>query len=109
MGTITSGIGLVSGINTGQIIDQLMALESRPKTLLQTRIDSNNLKIEVTIDDPGAYTKPFTIGWDIRWVAGGEIEEYVCQENNRYLEHYANIQIEGVDPGLQSGKPQPKR
>src|SRR5436305_12233146 len=42
MGTITSGVGLISGINTSSIIDQLMALESRPKTLLQTRIDSNN-------------------------------------------------------------------
>lgn len=40
MGTITSGIGLISGINTGQIIDQLMKLEARPKDLLQSRIDS---------------------------------------------------------------------
>ncbi len=44
MGTITSGIGLVSGINTSQIIDQLIALESRPKDLLQTRIDNNTQK-----------------------------------------------------------------
>src|SRR5947207_3357972 len=42
MGTITSGIGLVSGINTKSIIDQLIALDSRPKTLLQRRIDSTN-------------------------------------------------------------------
>src|SRR5437868_4033919 len=38
MGRISSGTGLVSGINTTQIIDQLMALESQPKTLLQARI-----------------------------------------------------------------------
>jgi flagellar hook-associated protein 2 len=44
MGTITSGIGLVSGINTSQIIDQLIALESKPKDLLQTRIDVNTQK-----------------------------------------------------------------
>ena len=42
MGTITSGIGLISGLNTKDIIDQLMAIESRPKTLLQTRIDATN-------------------------------------------------------------------
>jgi flagellar hook-associated protein 2 len=42
MGRITSGIGLVSGINHKDIIDQLMQLESRPKDLLQTRIDSTN-------------------------------------------------------------------
>jgi flagellar hook-associated protein 2 len=42
MGTITSGIGLVSGINTSQIIDQLMSIEQRPVNLLQTRIDTTN-------------------------------------------------------------------
>ncbi|HSV13992.1 MAG TPA: flagellar cap protein FliD N-terminal domain-containing protein, partial [Tepidisphaeraceae bacterium] len=41
-GTITSGVGLISGINTSSIIDQLMALESKPKDLLQTQIDSTN-------------------------------------------------------------------
>lgn len=40
MGRITSGIGLVSGINSRDIIDQLMQIESRPKDLIQTRIDS---------------------------------------------------------------------
>lgn len=44
MGRITTGIGLVSGINSKDIIDQLMQLESRPKTILQTRIDSANQK-----------------------------------------------------------------
>src|SRR5256885_11016192 len=39
MGRITSGVGLVSGINSKDIIDQLMALEARPKDLLQSRID----------------------------------------------------------------------
>jgi flagellar hook-associated protein 2 len=42
MGRISTGIGLVSGINSKDIIDQLMTLESRPVTLLQTRVDSVN-------------------------------------------------------------------
>jgi flagellar hook-associated protein 2 len=42
MGTITSGIGLVSGINSGSIIDQLMAIEARPKTLMQAQVDAAN-------------------------------------------------------------------
>jgi flagellar hook-associated protein 2 len=42
MSGISSGIGLVSGINSRDIIDQLMALEARPKDRLQTRIDTNN-------------------------------------------------------------------
>jgi flagellar hook-associated protein 2 len=40
MGRISTGVGLVSGINSKDIIDQLMAIESRPKDTLQTRIDS---------------------------------------------------------------------
>ncbi len=37
MGTITSGIGLVSGINTTEIIDQLLAIEARPRQLVEQR------------------------------------------------------------------------
>jgi flagellar hook-associated protein 2 len=37
MGSITSSIGLISGINTADIIDQLIALESRPKQLVERR------------------------------------------------------------------------
>lgn len=42
MGRITTGVGLISGINTAEVINQLMALEERPKLLLQTRIDDAN-------------------------------------------------------------------
>src|SRR4051812_1815035 len=42
MGKITSGVGLVSGINSKDIIDQLMTLEAKPKDLIQKRIDSVN-------------------------------------------------------------------
>ena len=42
MGRISSGIGLVSGINSKDIIDQLIALESRPKQLIQKRIEQTN-------------------------------------------------------------------
>ena len=38
MGTISTGIGLASGINSGQIIDQLAELESRPIVAVQGRI-----------------------------------------------------------------------
>ncbi len=38
MGTISSGIGLISGINTAELIDQLIAIESRPKQLVQQRV-----------------------------------------------------------------------
>jgi hypothetical protein len=47
-----------------------------------TRVDFNTLNYEVTIDDPGAYTAPWTSGYTKRWEAGTDLFEYVCQENN---------------------------
>ncbi len=38
MGTITSGVGIISGIDYQSMIDQLMALEARPRDQLMTRI-----------------------------------------------------------------------
>ena len=59
---------------------------------LTERISRPNLKTlsyEVTIDDPGAYTKPWSVRWSITektassWVAGGELFEYICQDAGR--------------------------
>jgi hypothetical protein len=41
------------------------------------------LKYEATIDDPGAYTRTWSGGWYLRWSAGNEPFDYLCQENNR--------------------------
>jgi len=40
MAQITSNIGLISGINTGAIIDGLISIDSAPVNLLQTQITS---------------------------------------------------------------------
>ncbi|HWN38366.1 MAG TPA: hypothetical protein VNP02_07710, partial [Gammaproteobacteria bacterium] len=45
-----------------------------------TRTDYNTLRYEVTIDDPGAYTKPWSSGWELKWVEG-EMPVYFCQDN----------------------------
>ena len=46
-----------------------------------TRTDLDTLKYEVTINDPGAYTRPWSSSWTLRWVAGEELPVYFCQEN----------------------------
>lgn len=38
MGSISTGVGLISGIDTAALIDSLIQLESRPKTRLENRI-----------------------------------------------------------------------
>ena len=46
-----------------------------------TRTDFNTLKYEVTIDDPGAYTRTWSTGWNLQWVPGEELPLYYCQDN----------------------------
>ena len=41
----------------------------------------------MTIDDPGAYQKPFTTTGRARLMAGYELMEYICQEDNFDLQH----------------------
>ncbi|MBM3821095.1 MAG: hypothetical protein FJW14_19055 [Acidimicrobiia bacterium] len=50
-----------------------------------SRPNKSTLHYEATVNDPGAYTRPFTMAWDIPWDATGELQEYICQENNQYL------------------------
>lgn len=59
---------------------------------LTERISRPNLKTmtyEATIDDPGAYTRPWTGKWTINektassWIAGGEMFEYICEDADR--------------------------
>jgi hypothetical protein len=50
-----------------------------------TRLDRGHLMQEVTIDDPGAYSRPFTVRFPAMLSApGDDLIEYVCQENNQY-------------------------
>lgn len=46
-----------------------------------TRPDAATLKYDVTVDDPRTYTRPWSGGWTIRWIADREISEYFCEEN----------------------------
>ena len=57
------------------------------------RTDFDTLEYEVTIDDPGAYTRPFTLYETHRYLHDTELMEYICNENNQDVEH-----IVGKDP-----------
>ena len=55
--------------------DQLRLVErfSRP--------DFDTLRYEVTIEDPGAYTRPWSSATTLRWVDGEEMPRHLCQDN----------------------------
>src|SRR5947209_7859647 len=50
------------------------------------RVDHDTLAEDFTIDDPMAYTKPITAQQVYKLKPGWEIQEFVCEENNKY--HY---------------------
>jgi hypothetical protein len=50
------------------------------------RKDFGNMDIQITIDDPKAYTKPWTVTQPLAFQADTELLEYICNENNKYFE-----------------------
>ena len=54
------------------------------------RPDFGHLEIEVTIDDPKAYTKPWTVQVHQRIMVDTELIEFVCQENERDAPHLSD-------------------
>ncbi len=52
-----------------------------------SRPDFNTLKYEVTVNDPGTYTRPWSSSWTLSWVAGRDIQEYFCQDDSQDERH----------------------
>jgi len=50
-----------------------------------TRPNKQTLHYQATVTDFGAYTRPFTVAWEIPFDVTSEMPEYICQENNLYL------------------------
>jgi hypothetical protein len=46
-----------------------------------TRTDFDTLQYDVTVEDLGAYTRPWSTGWTLRWVGGAELPAHFCQDN----------------------------
>ncbi len=48
-----------------------------------TRTDFDTLHYEVTVDDPGAYTRTWKASWDLKWNGGGTLPSHFCQNNRQ--------------------------
>ena len=51
------------------------------------RIDYGHMIIDITIDDPGAYTRPFSSRQEVDLRPAWEPMEFICGENNTDLPH----------------------
>jgi hypothetical protein len=52
------------------------------------RRDVGHMEIEVTLQDPAVYARPWTVAVRAELAADTEVLEYVCNENSRDLEHW---------------------
>ena len=59
-------------------------------TNYSTCMNSNTIKYEATIEDPQAFTRPWTVTETFRRITAPDYEqlEFACIEGNRDLHHY---------------------
>jgi hypothetical protein len=53
-----------------------------------TRPNYGTLQIDVTIEDPTAYTRPFTVRVNQRLFPDAELIEFICNENEKSVRYY---------------------
>jgi hypothetical protein len=51
------------------------------------RVNYGNMEILITIDDPKAYTKPWTVTLNLFVVLNTDLLDYVCLENEKDIPH----------------------
>jgi hypothetical protein len=52
------------------------------------RVNFGSLEIDVTVDDPKAYTKPWTVTVKQRLIPDDELMEFICNENEKSSAHF---------------------
>ncbi len=77
------------GINGSTWLDNAGRPHSDALHLIERfqRHDFGHMDILLTIDDPKAYTRPWTVKEDLRMLPDTELLEYICGENNKDYEH----------------------
>jgi hypothetical protein len=63
-------------------------LTDKAKTIERfRRTNFGTLEIEITVDDPRAYTKPWTVKFNQRIIVDSEMIEFICSENQKFVEY----------------------
>ena len=52
------------------------------------RLNYGSLQIDVTIEDPTAYTRPFTVRVNQKLYPDAELIEFICNENEKSARHF---------------------
>jgi hypothetical protein len=51
------------------------------------RVNYGTLEVEITVDDPKAYTKPWTVMIKLSLSVNTDLLEYICNENEKSVQH----------------------
>jgi len=51
------------------------------------RVNFGKMEIEITVDDPKAYTKPWTVKMNHLLMVDTELMDYICAENEKDIPH----------------------
>ena len=84
------------GFNEKFWIDRRVTVHTRQLRFIErfTRTNYETIEYEVTVDDPGAYTEPWTSGVYLRFEPDREMFEYICQEQNQAADLMVGTQVE---------------
>ena len=77
------------GFNGRAWLDQLGKPSTEALRVIERfrRKDFGHMDIQITIDDPKAYTRPWTVTQEVTLLTDTELMEFICNENNLDLEH----------------------
>jgi hypothetical protein len=64
------------------------------------RLNFGTLQIDVTIDDPKAYTRPFTVRFNQRLTLNEELIEFICNENEQSAAHLLGKDVAPLTPSF---------
>jgi hypothetical protein len=77
------------GFNGKAWLDQLGKPSTEALHVIERfhRKDFGHMDLTITIDDPKAYTKPWTVVEPVHLLPDTELFEFICNENNRDIPH----------------------
>jgi hypothetical protein len=77
------------GFNGKAWLDQLGKPSTEALHVIERfhRKDYGHMELTITIDDPKAYTRPWTVVQPVHLLADTELLEFICNENNRDVAH----------------------
>lgn len=77
------------GFNNKAWLDGIGHLRTDKAHIIErySRPELARVVIEITIDDPGAYSRPWSVTQVAQLAPGWDLIEYICNENNKDLDH----------------------